>query len=621
MKNSDTNSQLTPAAVDVETRPDGTMWLTCPYPPKPAAQSMLAILHERVIAFPDRVLLAERNGGQWCELSYGQAWAKVVRVAKALVDEGSGPDAGVAILCPKSFQHFQMAFGAQLAGIPVSPISTPYALLSKDHAKLKHAIGLIRPKVLLVEHFGTYAQALANLGASGLLDGITLLDYASFESWLAPEPSDAWVKAAISNIGHDTIARYMFTSGSTGMPKAVIYTQGMMVKNIAAFEGINRATPAAIDQGPRVLEWMPWSHTSAGVTRLNGMIANGGTIFFDTGRPVSGEFEETLRNILEVNPTRLQGAPVGLAMLADALEQDDNLNVQIFSRLSGLGFGAASMTETLYKRLQALSVKATGRRIRISSGLGSTEVLGATQVYWPMDHPDNIGLPLPGMTLKLVPNRGRLELRVKGGTVTPGYYRDPQKTAESMDEEGFFKMGDAVRFVDPANPEKGLAFDGRIAEQFKLDTGTWVSAGTLRDQVLSATSPYLRDVIVCGLNQAFIGILAWPNIETCTALLNLDSAMSAEERARAIIHAPQLQAFVKEGLNEHNKNNPGSSTRVEKLLLMAVPPSLADGEVTEKGYVNQRVTQERRSTLVSKLFSQSPSEQVANVDHSQILGL
>ena len=173
MKNSDTNSQLTSAAVDVETRPDGTMLLTCPYPPKPAAQSMLAILHERVIAFPDRVLLAERNGGQWCELSYAQAWAKVVRVAKALVDEGSGPDAGVAILCPKSFQHFQMAFGAQLAGIPVSPISTPYALLSEDHAKLKHAIGLIRPKVLLVEHFGTYAQALANLGASGLLDGIT----------------------------------------------------------------------------------------------------------------------------------------------------------------------------------------------------------------------------------------------------------------------------------------------------------------------------------------------------------------------------------------------------------------------------------------------------------------
>jgi feruloyl-CoA synthase len=606
-------------AVNVETRPGGTLLLTCPYPPEEAAQSIPAILQTNVALFPDRALLAERDGEKWRTLSYGDAWAKVARVAKTLVDMGVSADTPVAVLCPKSFQHFQMAFGAQLAGVPVSPISAPYSLLSQDHAKLKHIIALLKPRILLVGDLGEYVEALASLTAEGLLQGVTVLHAASFDNWLAPTPSDEWVSTALAGIGHATVARYMFTSGSTGMPKAVIYTQGMMVENMAAHEGLSPARRAPADQGPRVLEWMPWSHTSAGVTRLNGVIANGGTVYFDTGRPVSGEFEETLRNIREVKPTRLQGAPVGLAMLADALEQDDELNFEVFSRLSGLGFGAAAMTEALYDRLQALSVKATAARIPMSSGLGSTEVLGATQVYWPMDHPDNVGLPLPGITIKLVPNAGRLELRVKGGTVTPGYFRDPGKTAESFDEEGFFKMGDAVRFVDADRPEKGLAFDGRIAEQFKLDTGTWVSAGTLRVQVLTATSPYLADVVVCGLNQAFVGILAWPNTEACSGFLNLDSGWSKEERARAIVHSPQVLEEIRDRLRQYNRDNPGSSMRIEKFLLMAAPPSLAVGEMTEKGYVNQRVAQECRAKLVAMLFSQSPSEQVADAEHSQVV--
>ena len=618
-------SDRIPPAVNVEARPDGTLLLTCPYPPKEAAQNIPAILQARAALFPDRALLAKREGGQWQTLSYGQAWSKVTRVAKALMDmrvsAEVSADTPVAILCPKSFQHFLMAFGAQLAGIPVAPVSAPYSLLSNDHARLKHIVALLKPRVLLVDDLSAYGRALASLAAEGLLQGVTVLDADSFDDWLAPAPSEEWVSSILADIDHDTIARYMFTSGSTGMPKAVIYTQGMMVKTMAAHEGLSRVTRAPLDLGPRVLEWMPWSHTSAGVTRLNGVISNGGAVFFDTGRPVPGEFDETLRNIREVHPTRLQGAPVGFAMLADALEQDDEFNVEVFSRLSGLGFGAAAMTEALYDRLQALSVKATGRQIRMTSGLGSTEVLGATQVYWPMDHPGNVGLPLPGITIKLVPNGGRLELRVKGGTVSPGYFRDPEKTAESFDEEGFFKMGDAVRFVDSVRPEKGLAFDGRIAEQFKLDTGTWVSAGTLRTQVLTATSPYLSDVIVCGLNQAFVGVLAWPNVETCSRLLRLDSATSQEERVTAIVHSPQVLEAIRERLREYNRVNPGSSTRIESFLLMAVPPSLADGELTEKGYVNQRIAQERRAGLVAMLFSRETFEQGVGADHSQVVVL
>lgn len=614
-------SDRVPPAVNLETRPDGTLLLTCPYTPKEADQSIPAILQAQAALFPERALLADRDGDHWQTLSYGHAWTNIKRVAKTLVDMRMSEDTPVVILCPKSFQHFQMAFGAQLTGIPVSPVSAPYSLLSRDHAKLKHIVALLKPRILLVDDRREYGKALASLDAEGLLQGVTVLDAAGFDDWLTQVPTDEWVDTALASIGHDTVARYMFTSGSTGMPKAVIYTQGMMVKTMAAHEGLSPLTRAPSDQGPRVLEWMPWSHTSAGVTRLNGVIANGGTVFFDTGRPVPGEFEETLRNIREVYPTRLQGAPVGFAMLADALEQDDDLNVEVFSGLSGLGFGAAAMTEALYDRLQALSVKATGSQIRMSSGLGSTEVLGATQVYWPMDHPDNIGLPLPGVTIKLVPNGGRLELRVKGGTVSPGYFHDPQKTEESFDEEGFFKMGDAVRFVDPDRPEKGLAFAGRIAEQFKLDTGTWVSAGTLRTQVLTATSPYLSDVIVCGLNRAFVGVLAWPNIETCSVLLNLGSAWSQEERARAIVHSQQVVEEIRGRLREYNRVNPGSSTRIERFLLMVAPPSVADGELTEKGYVNQRVAQERRANLVDMLFSQSPLEQVADTDYSQVVVL
>lgn len=615
------DSDRMPPAVDVEARSDGTLVLACPYPPKEAAPSIPAILHVQASLFPDRALLAERDGSQWKALSYRQAWTKVTRVARTMADTGVRADTPVAILCPRSFQHFQMAFGAQLAGIPVSPVSAPYSLLSRDHDRLKHIIALLKPRVLLVGDLRAYGKALASLDAGGLLRGVTVLDADSFDDWLVPAPSEEWVSAALSGIGHATVARYMFTSGSTGVPKAVIYTQGMMVKTMAAHDGLSRVTRRPLDQGPRVLEWMPWSHTSAGVTRLNGVIANGGTVYFDTGRPVSGEFDETLRNIREVLPSRLQGAPVGFSMLADALEQDDELNSEVFSRLSGLGFGAAAMTEALFDRLQALSVKATGSRIRMTSGLGSTEVLGATQVYWPMDHPDNIGLPLPGTTIKLVPNGGRLELRVKGDTVSPGYFRDPERTADSFDEEGFFRMGDAVRWVDPARPERGLAFDGRIAEQFKLDTGTWVSAGRLRTQVLTATSPLLSDLIVCGLNQAFVGVLAWPNIEACSGMLGLDAASSHAERAAAIVHSSRVLDETRDHLREYNRANPGSSTRIERFILMAVPPSLADGELTEKGYVNQRIAQERRANLVAMLFSSLTLDVGPGADHSQVMAL
>lgn len=610
--NDSDNSAITryPPAVEIERRADGEMILTCPYPPKKPARSMLTILQANALLYDNRPLLGERVSGQWRTLSYADAWTAVTRVAKTLADLGLGQSDNIAILSPKSFQHFQLSYGAQLAGVPVASVSTPYSLLSTGFEKLKHIIGLLRPSILCVENRQSYERALNSLEAAGLLNDVIVLETKTFDNWLAPVPTNEWIEAALDAIDHDTIARYVFTSGSTGMPKAVIYSQGMMVNNIAMHEGLIPGDGPPSNTGVKVLDWMPWSHTSAGVMRLNGFLTNGGTIYFDTGRPVAGEYHETLRNIREVVPTRITGAPIGYAMLADALEQDPELNKLVFSNIRNMGFGSAAMAPALFERLQVLSIKATGARMGVISSLASTEAIGVTMVYWPMDNPGIIGLPIPGVTLKLVPNGSKLELRVKGNTVTKGYYRNPEKNRESFDDEGFFKMGDAVRFADPAVPEKGLVFDGRVAEEFKLDTGTWVSAGTLRTQVVTATSPYLKDVVVCGLNQSFVTILAWPDIDVCARVLKLSPELSLEERIQTIVASEAVMDEIRQGLTKHNLQHSASSTRIVRCLLLAEPPSMDGNEVTEKGSINQRATQDRRAHLVEQLYAATPSTNV-----------
>ncbi|XOV87827.1 MAG: AMP-binding protein [Pseudomonadota bacterium] len=616
-----------PPAVNVERRENGEILLTCPYPPREMPGSMPHILRERAGLHPDQPLLATRRTaasgeGHWESLTYGEAWHRVVQVAGQLRALGLGQDNSVMIASPRSFSHFCLAFGAQLAGVPISPVSAPYSLLSKDHAKLKYIAGLIRPSVILVDDVAAYEPALTALDGEGLLDNTLVLAETGpgdnrfgavhFDDWLQRAVDETETRRYLDELDFETVARYMFTSGSTGMPKGVIYTQGMMMSSLAMQAGLNRdAAPDAPGEasGARVLEWMPWSHTGAGVMRLNSVVAGGGTIYFDTGRPVPGEYADTLRNIREVVPTMLSGAPVGFAMLADALEADDDLNRLVFGNVTSLGFGSAAMSPALFERLQALSIKATGERIGITSSLASTEVIGATSVYWPMENTGTIGLPIPGITAKLVPNGDKLEFRVKGGTVTQGYFRDPEKTRDSFDEEGFFKMGDAVRFVDPEHPERGLAFDGRVAEEFKLITGTWVSAGTLRTQLVSATSPLVRDAIICGLNQPYVAVMLWPNVNACRELLKLPDA-SVEAVIEAAITSSEVNQAVTAGLESHNRQMPGSSTRIERYLWLAEPPSMDGNELTEKGYINQRATLTRRASLVDALYSDPPSRDV-----------
>lgn len=612
-----------PPAVNVARRPNGEIILTSPYPPRPAPPSIPHILQARAEAHPQRTLLAYRRGADdWVPLTYGYAWERAQCVAARLKEKHLGQDDCVMILGPRSFDHFCMSQGAQLASVPVSPVSAPYSLLSKDHVKLRHIASLLRPSVILVARLPSYEAALAHLEEDGLLDGVDILvedagsiagqnrfgpaTLAAFDQWMSRVPGDP--QPLLDAIEHDTVARYMFTSGSTGMPKGVIYTHGMMVNSLAMHGGLNRLTGEGglIPEGSRVLEWMPWSHTGAGVMRLNAVIAGGGSIYFDSGRPVPGEYDETVRNIREIKPTALSGAPVGYAMLADALEHDDELNRLVFTNVNSLGFGSAAMAPALFERLQNLCVKATGERIAITSSLAATEVIGATSVYWPMENTGTIGLPIPGVTVKLVPNGEKLELRIKGGTVTRGYYRDPEKTAAAFDAEGFFRMGDAVRFVDPERPEAGLAFDGRIAEEFKLVTGTWVSAGTLRTQVVTAASPWVRDAVICGLNQDYIAVMLWPNIDACSKRLGLEPDLTFAEAIDIIISSDEIARDVKAALTDHNRMNGGSSTRVERFVWLAEPPSMDGGELTEKGYINQRATLTRRRQIVDSLFEETP---------------
>jgi len=393
-------------------------------------------------------------------------------------------------------------------------------------------------------------------------------------------------------LGADSVAKYLFTSGSTGMPKCVPQTFGMMAGVIAGQEGL-RSEPAN-ETPPETLEWMPWSHISAGNIGFNSVLWNGATIYLDEGKPLPGMFDTTIKNLLEVSPSLYGSAPVAFAMLADAMERDPALRRSFFSKLDYMMYGGATLSNDIYDRLQALAIAETGRRIPLTSMYGATETQGITIVHWLCEQGGLVGLPMPGITLKLVPNGSKLEVRVKGPTVASGYRGNPERTAEAFDEEGFYKLGDAVRFLDPENPAKGLAFDGRVTEDFKLHSGTWVSVGTLRPDLITACSPYIQDAVIAGQDKACATALFWPS-------------------PAGVQVFGQLPDLIRERLSAFNRAAGGSSRRIGRFIIMKEPPSLDAGEITDKGYVNQRCVQERRVALVAALYAEPPGEGVVVV--------
>lgn len=596
--------------IDVERRADGVLVMRSRVPLKPYENSLLTFLRRWSEERPDHTWLAQRRGPEraWRRVSYREARETVDALTQALLDLQTVTPGPVAILSGNSLEHALMTFAAMQAGVPAAPVSPAYSLLSQDHEKLKFIFGLIRPGVVMVQDGPTFERALAALD----LDQVTLVHVdrppatrrsRAYAELAATRPIAA-VDEAYARLTPDTVGKLLFTSGSTGMPKAVINTQRMMCANVAMSQ---QARPRRPDEPlPLVLDWLPWNHTMGGNAAFNGVLAEGGTLYIDDGRPLPGQFDESLRNLRELSPTYYANVPAGYAALATALEQDDALARSFFKDLGLLAYGGATLPDSLYQRMQALAVRHTGHRLVFVTGWGSTETAPtATSTYWNTERVGLIGLPFPGVELKLVPAGPKYELRLRGVIVTPGYHGRPDLTEAAFDEEGFYRIGDAGTFVDPDDPSQGLVFAGRVVEDFKLTSGTFVHVGTLRVAAIAAASPVIQDALVAGQDREYVGLLAWINLEACRALAGRSGATVDE-----LVADPKVIECVRAGLARHNAANPGSSQRIARVLLMTEPPSIDGNELTDKGYINQRAALERRDARVRRLYADPPAPDV-----------
>ena len=603
-------------AVEVEARADGALLMRSRVPLGDVEAHLPAVLRRQAAERGARTWLAQRDrhSGQWRRLSYGEASAQADAAAQWLLDLGQ-PGRGVMVLSGNSLEHAVIELAAMQARMPYVPVTPAYSLLSRDYTKLRAMVELIDPAVVFVQEAQRFEPALRALPLEGVQvvyveDAVPGLPAVAWADVLATRPGAA-LEASLQAIDHDTVAKYLFTSGSTGVPKAVAITQGMLCQTMAMHAhtvGFDEMAPESV-----LLEWLPWSHVAGGTAVFNSVLADGGTMYLDDGRPVPGEFAKTLRNLQEVSPTRFSSVPAGYAMLADALEQNEALGRAFFRRLRRLTSSGAKLPDSVYQRLQAQAVHHLGHRVPFVAGYGSTETCAATTVvHWPAERAGLVGLPQPGVEVKLVPlDEHRYEVRVRGPSVTPGYYKQPELTLQAFDAEGYYCMGDAVTFVDRARPLEGLAFAGRVAEEFKLQSGIFVRVGSLRVDVVSATAPLVSDVVVAGADRAFVALLAWLNVAACRDRFG---DMSVEQ----LVREPALQAVLREALQQHNRNHPGSSMRIERVLLLTEPPSMDAGEITDKGYVNQRAVLARREADVQALYAAAPAAHVIVINETSL---
>ncbi len=601
-----------PLKLKMDRRPDGTIYLENGQPLKAYPPHMLAPLVKWAEERADQVWLAERwphdpGAPGWRDVTYADGLAEVKRLAAAFLSEGAGPDAPVMILSKNSIDNALLMYAAMWAGSPVVPVTPAYALLSQDLVRLNYIDRLTEPKFIYVEDGAEYQRALDGMALDGRLviysrNAPNVPRAVSLEDFAAQ--AGPAVDAAYAALTPATVAKYMLTSGSTGEPKAVINTHGMIAANSKMIRSVwDEDRLDAITGGPQVMvNFLPWSHTYGANSILHNMLDWGGTMYICQGAPTPQRLPEMLRNLKEIPTTQHTTVPQAWGALATALEQDDALAEVFFSRLTSMAYGGAAMGQDIYERLQVVAVRVTGERISLSAGYGATETAPtASNVHWPNGVMGLIGLPLPGNTFKLVPTGSKLEVRVKGVNVTPGYYRNPEKTAAAFDAEGFYQLGDAVKFVDPAVPEKGLAFDGRTVEEFKLVSGTWVSTGSVRVAAVAAAGGVLSDAIVCGLNRDEIGLLGFLNEAYCQRLAGSDLTLDD------MISHPAIEAALRDGLAAHNRKNPNAAARIARVLLQAVQPRADLGEITEKGYINQSRTQELRASEIDRLYDPAPA--------------
>ncbi|MCP4073437.1 MAG: feruloyl-CoA synthase [Hyphomicrobiales bacterium] len=594
--------ELASPSVEREDLADGAFLLRSTQSLEPYADNLCVFIEHWACEIPDRVFLGERDaGGEWVTVNYRTARKQIRSIAQSLIDRGLTSDDPVMILSDNSIAHGLLSLGAMYAGIPAVPVSPAYSLISQDFAKLRHIFSTIQPKIIFVKNGSMFTRALLALGlkdveivvAGDAPDNLQTTPFSDLTSTVVTNDVDQ----ALRGVGPDTIAKILFTSGSTGLPKGVLNTHRMLCSNQQA---IAQMWPFIEKQPPVLVDWLPWNHTFGGNHDFNLILRNGGSFYIDGGKPAPGIVEKTIANLRDIAPSLYFNVPRGYEVILPYLEADEKLRDHFFSKLDLIFYAGAALPQNLWTRLEQLSIAARGEKTFMTSAWGSTETSPlATSAHFPLDRAGVIGVPAPGTEIKMVPNGGKLEMRIRGPNVTPGYFRREDLTKDAFDEDGFYKIGDAGRLQDENNPAKGIVFDGRVAEDFKLLSGTWVNSSQIRISCVSAGAPIIQDAVVTGHDRDEVGLLVFANAAGCAKVAGRDVGTSIGE----LIADAKVRQTLSAKISEYNKDHPTSSTRIARIILMAAPPNIDANEITDKGYVNQRAVLEHRADQVEILYS------------------
>jgi len=592
---------------------DGSILVRSDEPLGPYPQVLTDRLTHWAKISPNKICIAKREAdGEWRKLTYAQVLQTVNAIGQSLLDRGLSEDRPVAILSENDLEHFLLMLAGQHVGIPTAHISPVYSLVSRDFGKLRHTLGLLTPGLVFVSNGERYASALEKVVPHTTEIAITTAPPPNRKTTafaeLAATTLTTAVEVAHQKIQPDAVAKILFTSGSTGMPKGVINTHRMLCCNQ---QMIAQVFSFLQDEPPVLLDWLPWNHTFGGNHNIGIALYNGGSFYIDDGKPGPALIEETVRNLREISPTVYFNVPKGYEDLLPALRSDEQLRENFFRHLRLLFYAGAGLSQPVWDAYRDLALQTCGERIIMVTGLGSTETAPmAIQTTWETDQAGVIGIPIPGVEAKLVPRGTKLEVRVRGPNITPGYWRQPELTAQAFDQDGFYNFGDALKFVDPADVNKGFLFDGRFSEDFKLASGTWASVGPLRSRILSHFAPYVRDVVITGHDRDDIGMLIFADADACRALC---PELQREASAADVFSHPEIRAHFQQLLETCAANSTGSSNRVTRAIIVDEPPSLDAGEITDKGSLNQRAVLDRRAQIVAELYAPQLSPRILRV--------